>query len=183
MSELLSMRRAVAAEAERVMDIIEDGRRSIAALGIAQWQFGYPDLATIERDIAHGFCYVAEDVAGVLVGTLAICRGVDPEYVQAPVSWLTSDTACGDVPYVAIHRCATSLRAQKRGVMGFMFRATADLARAWGYQSIRIDTHPGNVAMRGFLTKQGFSEIGPFELATKTNGETDLIRIAYEKLV
>ncbi len=181
MQELLTMRRAAAVEAERVMDIIEDGRRSIAALGIAQWQFGYPDLASIERDIAHGFCYVAQDPAGELLGTCALCTGADAEYAQADVPWLTASV--DGEPYVAIHRCATSERARKRGVMGFMFDAAADLARAWGKRSLRIDTHPGNVRMRGFLAKHGFTELGAFELATKDNGETDLVRIAYEKLI
>lgn len=37
--------------------------------------------------------------------------------------------------------------------------------------------------MRSFLTRHGFTELMTFELKTKGDAETDLTRIAYEKLV
>ena len=42
------------------MSILADGRASLAALGIDQWQGGYPHRAVIEDDTARGDSYVVE---------------------------------------------------------------------------------------------------------------------------
>lgn len=183
MTEPMTMRRAVASDAARVMEILEDGKRSIARFGIEQWQHGYPNLGSVERDIEQGSCYVAQTESGEILGTLALCPGVDAEYSRADVPWLTENPSAGEVPYASIHRCATAAEALKRGVMGFMFDEAARIAAGMGKLSVRVDTHPGNVAMRSFLPKRGFRELGPFDLVTKTSGEEDLTRIAYEKLL
>ena len=179
----LEMRLARADEATRVMEILEDGKRSIARFGIEQWQHGYPNLTAVERDIAASACHVAVDGNDNLLGSLALLGGIDAEYCRADVGWLTDNPVTGEAPYLAIHRCATAAEALGRGVMGFMFDQAACIARSTGKQSIRIDTHPGNRAMRSFLTKQGFTELKAFDLTQKGDTETDLTRIAYEKLV
>lgn len=182
MTNPLTMRHATPEEAPRVFEILEDGKRAIARFGIEQWQHGYPDLASVEADIALGACYVAVNGAGNLVGTLALRYDVDPEYSVAPVSWLTRNLDdAGEPPYASVHRTATAAEAARQGVMGFLIEGAGEIAHAAGKQSLRIDTHPGNQAMRGFLTRHGFVELEPFELVTKKNGETDLTRIAYEK--
>lgn len=185
MANVLQMRPAHAEEAARVAEILEDGKRTIAQFGIEQWQHGYPNLDAVERDIAANACYVAEDADGALLGSLALLGGIDAEYCRAQVGWLTDNPFEGEgtAPYLAIHRCATAAEALERGVMGFMFREAESITRMHGLKSIRIDTHPGNVAMRAFLAKQGFTELSPFELTQKGDQETDLTRIAYEKLV
>lgn len=184
MTDTLIMRRATPAEAPRVMDILNDGKRAIARFGIAQWQQGYPNIASVEADLAADACWVAVDAAGALVGTLALHAEPDPEYVSPEIAWLTPNTDADGTPtYLAIHRCATAAGALKRGVMGFMFDEAAQLARAAGRRSLRVDTHPGNVAMRAFLERHGFTQIQEFELKTKGDAETDLTRIAYERLV
>ncbi|OUP09148.1 GNAT family N-acetyltransferase [Collinsella sp. An2] len=183
MTDTLTMRRALPEEATRVLEILEDGKRSIARFGIEQWQCGYPNLDSVQGDLAQNACYVAVDHEGELVGTLALRLDVDPEYSIANIPWLTPNPTEEPVPYAAIHRCATAASALKRGVMGFLFAAAEDVARGAGRQSIRIDTHPGNLAMRGFLERNGFTELGRFELATKGDQETDVVRIGYEKLL
>lgn len=162
-------------EAERVMRVLEDGKRSIARLGIEQWQHGYPDLAAAEGDIAARACWVAEADDGRLLGTLALRFGADPDYEAAGITWPN-----GALPYAAIHRCATAADALGRGVMGTMFAHAEDAARHQGAASIRVDTHPGNTAMRGFLAKQGFTELDAFDLVSH-GVPTDRRRIAYEK--
>lgn len=183
MADMLQMRPARVEDAARVAEILEDGKRTIAQFGIEQWQHGYPNIESVRADIASGSCFVAEDAAGRLVGTLALLGGIDAEYCRADVGWLTDNPVTGEAPYLAIHRCATAAEALGRGVMGFMFDQAACIARSTGKQSIRIDTHPGNRAMRSFLTKQGFTELKAFDLTQKGDTETDLTRIAYEKLV
>lgn len=183
MDNQLTMRLATPDMADRIMEILEDGKRSIARLGIDQWQHGYPNLDSVRQDMEMGACYVAVDQDGELLGTLALHRGVDPEYCQAQVPWLTDNPSTEPVPYAVIHRSATAANALNRGVMGFMFDQAAQIARAEGKQSIRIDTHPGNKAMRGLLAKHGYTEIGPFDLACKGDTDEYLGRIAYEKML
>lgn len=187
MTDSLTMRLARPAEDARVTEILEDGKRSIARFGIAQWQNGYPGIESVRADIARGACYVAEDADGSLLGTLALLDGIDAEYCRAQVPWLTENPFEGEdaelARYLAIHRCATAAAALKRGVMGFMFARSEEIARAQGKASIRIDTHPGNRAMRAFLSKLGYTELGAFDLTQKGAAETDLTRIAFEKLV
>lgn len=179
------MRRARPAEATRVLEILEDGKRSIARFGIEQWQHGYPNRESVAADLARDACWVAEDAIGALVGTLALRFDEDPEYVAPGLTWLTPNNAPdGTVAYAAIHRCATAACALNRGIMAFMFAAAEDIAREQHRLSLRIDTHPGNRAMRSFLTKRGFAELDRFQLRTKGDTtETDLTRIAYEKLL
>ena len=110
----------------------------------------------------------------IVIAASAICSFFNVSAVN-PVT--------GEAPYLAIHRCATAAEALERGVMGFMFDRAEAIARSAGKQSIRIDTHPGNRAMRAFLAKQGYTELSAFELTQKGGTETDLTRIAYEKLV
>lgn len=180
----LVMRRAVMDDAARVMDIIEDGKRSIARFGIDQWQCGYPNIDSVASDIELNSCYVAEDDKGTALGTLALLEGHDLEYESADLPWLTSNGKAAEAPtYAAIHRCATAQAALNRGIMAFMFSKATELAKRVGKTSLRIDTHPGNAAMRSFLTKQGFQEIGPFSLQSDGRTESDLTRIAYEKLI
>lgn len=187
-----TVRRARADEARAVFSVIEDGRRAIAALGIEQWQHGYPDLAAVEADIAAGACWVAEagpEAERALMGTCAICLGRDADYVAAEregVRWLTADdgasTGTGEPPYVAVHRCAVAAGDGRRGVMGALLACAEHAARSEGRASLRMDTHPGNVRMRGFLVKQGFAELGSYHMVDYPE-PGDAVRIAYEKVL
>lgn len=181
--EPFKMRSATPADAERVLAVLEDGKRSIARFGIPQWQHGYPNIDVVNRDIAEGACHVAVDETGTVLGALSLCLGVDQDYVGADLAWLTENPTDAPVPYATIHRCATAEAALKRGVMAFMFAEAEAAAREAGRLSMRIDTHPGNIAMRSFLDKTGFTELGPFEITAKGAEETDVVRIAYEKLL
>ena len=182
--QLVTIRRALAGDATQVMAVIEDGRRAIAALGIDQWQHGYPNLHAIEEDIAEHRCYLAEDLNGTVLGTAALCPGRDRDYTAATaegIAWLTDDSH-DPVPYLSVHRCATSAAARRRGVMGLLLDRAKTMARAEGLQSIRMDTHPRNVRMRGFLARQGFVDLGPYHMVSHAE-HADAIRIAYELLL
>lgn len=184
-----TIRRACADEAAAVLDVIEDGRRAIAELGIAQWQNGYPDLTAVERDIAVGACWVAAagaEAECALLGTCAVCLERDVDYAAAGaagVRWLTrDDTGRVEPPYVAVHRCAVAAGDGRRGVMSALLLAAVRLARTEGRRSVRMDTHPGNVRMRGFLERHGFTELAAFHMVGHPVPDDD-VRIAYEKLL
>ena len=54
-----------------VMPIFEEARKTIAALGIDQWQNGYPSKEVIIADIELGQSYVCE-IDGKICGTFAM---------------------------------------------------------------------------------------------------------------
>ena len=173
----MHIRLALPDELDAIMGVIEDGKRSIARLGIEQWQHGYPDAAAISGDIEAEACWVAESADGKLLGTHALRFGTDEDYEAAGVAWLNTDR-----PYAAIHRCATAADALGHGVMSALFAHAETVARQQEAASVRVDTHPGNTVMQSFLAKQGFTKLSAFDLVSHGT-PTDRRRIAYEKLL
>ena len=171
---MTEIRRATAEDLDAIMSIIEEARRTIAALGIDQWQGGSPNRAMIQEDIAFGrsYCAVSD---GVVIGTFALIHDGEPTYDRIyDGAWLTPDV--GDTPaYLAIHRVAIAVSKRGSGVSSAMIAYAVDQALGLGRVSLRIDTHRGNVVMRRMLEKHGFVHCGVIYLQT---GEE---RVAYER--
>lgn len=163
---------------DAVMSIIEEARRTIAALGINQWQNGSPNRAMIEEDISLGRGR-AVTLNGEIVGTFALIFDGEPTYnIIEQGAWSLPDrTETGEWSYLAIHRVAVSVASRGTGVSTAIIRYAEDTARALGRASLRIDTHEGNVVMRRMLEKHGFSYRGVIHL---DNGDP---RVAYEMSV
>ena len=174
----MQIRAATPADLDAVMAIIEEARRTIAALGINQWQNGTPNRAMLTRDMAEGQGRVVM-LDGEIVGTFALIYGGEPTYtVMEGGAWLTPDrTADGDWSYIAIHRVAVSLAHRGSGISTALIDYAEEFARILGKTSLRIDTHEGNVVMRRMLEKHGFVHRGTIHLE---NGDP---RVAYEKMV
>ena len=163
---------------DAVMSIIEEARRTIAALGIDQWQNGSPNRAMIEEDISLGQGR-AVTLNGEIVGTFALILDGEPTYdIVEEGAWSLPDrTETGEWSYLAIHRVAISVASRGTGVSTAIIRYAEDTARAHGRAALRIDTHEGNVVMRRMLEKHGFICRGVIHLE---NGDP---RVAYEKLL
>lgn len=162
------------------MEILEDGRRALAALGIDQWQGPYPHRAAIEADVARGDSFVVEE-GGRVVATAMIGFSGERDYdLIDGGSWLTASRS-DDPGYAVVHRVAVGAGFQGRGGASFLLAGAVDLSRDRGAESVRIDTHPGNVPMRRLLEKAGFAHCGTIYIAHAEGGTPE--RIAYEKLV
>ena len=174
----MMIRATVPGDIPAVMAIIEEERRTIAALGIDQWQNGSPNKATITRDVEEGQSRVVV-LEGEVVGTFAVIDNGEPVYaVMEDGAWLTPDRdAEGNWTYVALHRVAISLAHRGSGISTAVIRYAEETARSMGRRSLRIDTHEGNVVMRRMLEKHGFVRCGVIHLE---NGDP---RVAYEKIV
>lgn len=163
------------------MDILADGRVALGALGIDQWQGGYPHREAVEGDVARGDSYVVVDEDGSIVATAMVGFGGERDYDRIERgSWLTgglSDDPC----YAVVHRVAVSASCKGRGAASYLLACAEDLARGHGSASVRIDTHPGNMPMRSLLAKRGFRECGTIFIGHAEGATPD--RIAYEKLV
>lgn len=176
----MQFRRTRERDIDRIMAILADGRASLAALGIDQWQGGYPHRAVIEADVARGDSYVVEDEGGV-IATAMIGFAGERDYDRIEEgAWLTACTS-NDPCYGVVHRVAVDSRALGKGAATALLARAEDLARANGSASVRIDTHPGNAPMRSLLAKAGYTQCGIIYIAHAEEGAPE--RIAYERLV
>ena len=168
----------IPADLDAVMAIIEEARRTIAALGINQWQNGTPNRSMLTRDMAEGRGRVVT-LEDEVVGTFAMIYEGEPTYTHVEDgAWLTPDRdETGDWSYIAIHRVAISLAHRGSGISTAIIEYAESFARILGKTSLRIDTHEGNIVMRRMLEKHGFVRRGIIRLE---NGDP---RVAYEKLI
>ncbi len=157
-----------------LLDLFDEARRTIAALGIDQWQHGGPCLEIVDLDITLGRSYTVWH-EGELCGTFVIISNGEPAYDEITDGhWLTGDKF---KDYLAIHRVAVAVKMRGRGVADEIIAYAAEFARSLGRRSLRIDTHRGNVVMRRMLEKHGFVHCGTVFLQ---NGDP---RVAYEKII
>ena len=166
------IRKTTAGDLDSLMDIFDEARTTIAALGIDQWQNGYPSRDVIIEDIAQGRSYSVE-IDGNICGTFVLVDDGEITYDRIYNGyWLTGDESDD---YVAIHRVAISVKNRGSGISTAIINYAADYAKALDRTSLRIDTHEGNVVMRRMLEKHGFQYCGVIYLQ---NGDS---RVAYEK--
>lgn len=179
----LTYRKAVIDELDSVCEVIEDGRATLAALGIDQWQGGTPNRGMLRADIEAGNCRVAVDGGGVICGTLAFVVGIehDYEYSVNCGQWLTDALAEGAKGYATLHRVATRAAGKRKGIATFMFQEALREAEGLGLASVRVDTHAGNGPMQNLMTKLGYSRT--VEITLTNTAEPTLLRIGYERLV
>lgn len=165
------IRKATPEDLPKIMEIINDAKRSLKARGIDQWQSGYPNEEIILQDIADGnsYLYTEDDE---LLATFGLFYGVDPTYVTIyDGEWLTEN------PYSVIHRVAINGHLRGKGIVGKIIAFAGEESLKNGFKSMRIDTHPDNKSMQRALQKAGYRYCGNIFLA---NGD---LRLAYEKVL
>lgn len=169
----MTIRQANTNDIDALVALFAEARATIAALGIDQWQNGYPSLSVISEDIAKHRSYVVE-IDSHIVGTFVIITDGEPTYDRIfEGAWLTQDSQ----RYIAIHRVAVSVARRGSGISTAILGYAAEMARALGRTSLRIDTHKGNLVMRRMLEKHRFVHCGSIYLE---NGDH---RVAYEKTI
>jgi GNAT superfamily N-acetyltransferase len=168
------IRKTTKEDIKEIMPIFEEARGTIAALGINQWQNGYPSEEVVLADIEKDQSYLCE-LDGKVRGTFAMLEDGEPTYDKIyDGHWQTGDDSRD---YIAIHRVAISVSSRGSGLSGKIIGYAADFAKEKGRKSLRIDTHRGNVVMRRMLEKNGFVYCGIIYL------ESGDERVAYEKIV
>ena len=166
---------------EALLTVLAEGREALGLLGIDQWQDGYPTRTLIADDLRRAISYKAMDLAtGRIVGTVAIDFAGEKTYDIIDGAWLTDSTS-KTARYGVVHRIAVRAQARRRGVARELIEKALALGRARGAESLRIDTHPGNVPMQRFIESCGFDYCGiiQIDLARETTKE----RLAYERLI
>ena len=176
------IRKATLCDLDAIMEVIDEARGTIAALGVDQWQDGYPQREIIAADISAGESFCIENTdTGEILSTFGVFENGEVLYDRIfDGTWKTGDSPSllgSKVCYTAIHRVAISVKARGSGLSGAIIAFVASIASEKKKQSLRIDTHEGNVVMRRMLEKNGFVHCGTILL------ENGAPRVAYEKLI
>lgn len=167
----MNFRKAEKKDIDAVMQIISDARARIEKLGIDQWQYGYPSRDVIIDDVKRGRFYLGTEKDEIF-SVFAMITDGEPTYDKIyDGKWLTAGR------YVAVHRIAVNGKTVRHGIGSETLRYIASEAVKNGFESVRIDTHEGNIPMRRMLEKNGFTHCGTIYLA---GGQK---RVAYEKKV
>lgn len=165
----MQIRKTNQKDLSRLIEIFTEARGTIGALGIDQWQDGYPNEQVVMEDIDLGRSYCLEQ-DGQVWGTFVL---VTEELCYDRITdgqWLTQGQ-----DYIAIHRVAVAVAKRGLGLPALIMDYAAAYAAQLGRRSLRIDTHTGNLVMRRMLEKQGFRHCGTIYLSTGAS------RVAYER--
>ena len=164
------IRKSTIEDLDRLMPIFDEARKTIAMLGIDQWQNGYPSPHVIREDIALNRSYLVE-LGDEVCATFVLVDDGEPTYDKVyEGEWLKNEE------YVAIHRVAISVKNRGTGISTAIMEYARNYARSLDRRSLRIDTHQGNKVMRRMLEKHGFTHQGTIYL------ESGDKRVAYEKI-
>lgn len=177
----MKLRKTEVHEIDRVMEILLDGKAALATLGIDQWQGeGYPARDIVEEDVREGVSYVIEEDSGHLAATCMLSFSGEEDYDEIEGEWLTEGDSFNPA-YAVVHRVAVAADSVGKGAARLMLGNAQTIAHEGGAQSLRVDTHPGNVPMLSLLRSSGFTECGIIRI--KHAGGLTPERVAFEKLL
>lgn len=169
----LVFRKTTVEDIPAVMKIINDAKSLLASAGSPQWQNGYPNVETIEKDIETAISYVLL-VDGTVAGTLALQRTPDINYQEIfEGSWEKAEE-----PYTTIHRIALSEAFRGQKLAYRLIEFAEEETKTLGITQMRADTHKMNIGMQRVMTHCGFTLCGIVYVDDYVDNE----RLAYQKL-
>lgn len=167
--EVLKFRMANESDRESILEIYLDGAEALKADGVNQWQGQYiPSFKDIDKHLGIDL-YVLEYHRRVL-STACLVEGIDEDYESINGKWNTS------IPYISIHKVATSNKYKKQSFAKKMMSYIENLAKR-KRMDLRIDTHKDNKKMRNFIISCGYKYTGEVVL------QGELERLAYDKVI
>ena len=167
--EILTFRMANESDRESILNIYLEGANALKEDGVDQWQGNYvPSFKDIDEHLGIDL-YVLEYHRRV-VSTVCLVEGIDEDYENIKGKWNTS------IPYISIHKVATSNKYKKQSFAKKMMSYIENLAKRKRV-NLRIDTHKGNKKMRNFIMSCGYKYAGEVIL------QGELERLAYDKKV
>ena len=175
LTQQVEWRPAVETDLVDIMKIVSDARRSLASLGVDQWQGDYPTAEIFAADIASGNCRILSH-GGETAAFFVLAAGPEESYAG-----LTDGKWHLDGPYMVAHRAAVAAKYRGSGISDRLLEAIDDAARAAGVKSVRTDTHRGNVPMKKLLDKHGYRYRG--NLIIDCEPGRDPRRQAFEKVL
>ena len=167
--EVLTFRMANELDRESILNIYLEGANALKEDGVDQWQGQYiPSFKDVDEHLGVDL-YVLEYHKRI-VSTACLVEGIDEDYENINGKWNTS------IPYISIHKVATSNEYKKQSFGRKMMRYIENLAKRKRV-NLRIDTHKDNKKMRNFIMSCGYKYAGEVIL------QGELERLAYDKKV
>ncbi|EJL68251.1 GNAT family N-acetyltransferase [Chryseobacterium populi] len=165
----IKLRKAEIEDRNIIWEIIQQSIERRRKDGSTQWQNGYPNMNTVESDIAKGFGYVltVDDEVAVFA---ALILNDEPAYSTIEGEWLSNGE------FVVVHRVAVDEKFAGRGLVKKLFDLIEEFTKSKGIQSIKVDTNYDNIAMLKILESKGYSYCGEVVLAGG-------VRKAFEKII
>lgn len=140
-----------------IMTLVEAAVRRLGAMGVDQWQDGYPNRGRIEQDVAEGTGYVIEENDRVVAYGAVILTG-EEAYRTIEGQWLTEEEN-----YVVVHRLCVADEVVGRG-FGRRFMEAVEQLSSGRVRSFRVDTHADNRVMQSLLPRLGFTRCGTIRI-------------------
>ena len=123
------------------------------------WTYkGYPTQSTVKWTIGEGtqfICTKGEEILG------AFMLNTDPLGAYENAQW-TKALQRGE--YMVIHMLSVSHKHLGKGIAKAMTRYCMDVAKAGGFQGIRLDVVPGNLPAKRLYEGCGFHYVGDVDL-------------------
>ena len=162
-------RKAEIKDIDTIEQIMLAASGRLGAAGIDQWQRGYPNRTSVERDVAAGVGYVVCDNEQIVAYGAIIFTGEVAYNDLTGGEWLTA----GD--YAVVHRLCVAADRVGQGWSRCFMQCAEQLARENSLPSLRIDTHPDNQIMQNLISSLGFTYCGDVVIESR--------RLAYEKIL
>jgi len=175
LTEEVSCRPMEEADLPAVLEITAQAQTYLRRHRVDQWQDDYPNEAAFRTDMARGEAHVMT-YGGRVAGFFALSLRPDPNYAD-----LTDGKWRSDGPYCVLHRNAVATEFRGTGLADRLMEAVEALARAAGFDDIRVDTHRKNKAMRALAEKHGYTYRG--NVLVNVGEGHDTRRQAFEKLL
>ncbi|WP_347714024.1 GNAT family N-acetyltransferase [uncultured Parvimonas sp.] len=167
--EILIFRIANESDRESILELYIEGSNALKEDGVDQWQGEYvPSFKDIDEHLGIDL-YVLEYHKSV-VSTVCLVEGIDEDYENIKGKWNTS------IPYISIHKVATSNEYKKQSFAKKMMRYVENFAKR-KKMDLRIDTHKDNIKMKNFIISCSYKYAGEVVL------QGELERLAYDKKV
>jgi GNAT superfamily N-acetyltransferase len=169
MNSEIKLRKAEIEDRDIIWNILQQAIERRRQDGSTQWQQGYPNLDTVESDIAKGFGYVMT-VEGEIAVYAALIMNDEPAYSTIEGEWLSNGE------FVVVHRVAVDEKFAGQGMVKKLFDHIEEFTKSNGIQSVKVDTNFDNIAMLKILEGKGYSYCGEVFLAGG-------MRKAFEKII
>ncbi len=162
------LRKALDKENDIAMEIINDAKEFLKQQGIDQWQKGYPDKPTIDKDIKdeNGYFIITDDI----IGYVCIDYRGELAYQTLQGTWNSNQE------YAVVHRLALKISSRGKNISTTVFQLIENQCIQKGVKYIRIDTDDANEKMKKLLARNGYVYCGT---VTFDNSE----KIAFDKML
>lgn len=148
----MEFRKAVPSDFPAVMPIYQAAIRHMDETGIHQWDKIYPSEDDINEDISRGEMYLGL-LGGTITSVLTLNSMQDEQYANG--KWDGDGARCA-----VVHRLCVDPARQNCGVAAQTMEYAAELLKAAGFESLRLDAFSQNPAALRLYEKLGFRRVG-----------------------